>query len=105
MANIVDPSAIKFSNETVRRIADLRMQLYWAIKNARVEWTAKGLAALIPNDVSPVIDGAVTDGRSQITGFDVNVVLSHGDTYVTDMEATSSLKINQIGKVAVNPVR
>lgn len=102
MANIVDPTAVKFANETIRPAADRLVQLYWLAKNAQQQFTAKGLAALIPNDTSLVVDGAATDGRTPITGFDVNVVLSYLGAFVTAMEATSSLELNQVGKVAVN---
>lgn len=99
---ITDPNAIKFSNEQMRPIADRFMQLYWAAKQAAADWTSKGLGALITNDASAVADGSATDGRTQITGADLNVLLSHLNTFVADLEASSNLKRNQIQKVAVN---
>lgn len=105
MANIVDPSAIAFSNSEIRVIADKYMQLYWACKSTSSDWTSKGMAALFPNDASLVIDGSATDGRTQITGADVNVLFAHLSTLITDLEATANIKRNQINKIAVNPVR
>src|ERR1700732_3921277 len=105
MANIVDPNAVAYSNNPIRPLSDRFMQLYWACKSASSDWTAKSLATLIPNDISPMIDGAVTDGRTQITGGDINVLLAHMNTLIADFEATSNLKRNQIGKVAVNPTK
>jgi hypothetical protein len=105
MANIVDPNATGYSNLQIRPIADRFMQLYWACKSATADWTSKGLAVLIPNDPSAMIDGALTDGRTQITGGDINVLIAHMNTLIADFEATAFIKRNQIGKVAVNPVR
>lgn len=102
MANIVDQNAISFANVQVRAIADKYMQLYWLCKQAQSDWTSKGMAALFPNDASLVVDGAATDGRTQITGADVNVLVSHVTTVITDLEAASNLKRNQVQKVAVN---
>lgn len=102
MANIVDPNAIAFSNATIRVLADKYMQLYGLAKAASADWTAKGMSALFTNDTSAVIDGAATDGRTQITGADVQVLFSHVSTLITDLEASSNLKRNQIDKVAVN---
>lgn len=102
MANIVDTSAIKFSNEQMRPVADMLMKVYWLSKAAAADWTAKGFGTLIPNDSSPMSDGAGTDGRTPITGADLNVLLAHMATFVTDFEATSAIKRNQINKVAVN---
>src|SRR5690348_15835710 len=104
MANITDPTAIKFSNEQIRPIADRFMKLYYASKAASADWTAKGLGALFPNDSSLVVDGSATDGRTPITGGDVNIIVSHLNTLIADLEASSNLKRNQIDKVAVNPL-
>lgn len=102
MANITDASAIKFSNEVIRPAADRIIQLYWFAKNAQQQFTAKSLSSVIPNDSSPVSDNATVDGRTPITGFDINVVLSWLGTFVTTAEATTNLELNQVGKVAVN---
>lgn len=104
MPEITDPQAIKFCNEQIRPIADRFMQLYWAGKSAAADFTADDLAGLFPNDDSIVVDGSAQDGRTPITGADVNIMLSHINAYAADMEATSNLKRNQIDKVAVNPL-
>lgn len=104
MANIVSPLAISYSNTKIRPIADEFMKLYWRAKSASADWTAQSLSALFPNDTSAVIDGSATDGRTPITGADVNVILAHMNTFIADLEATTNLKRNQIDKVAVNPL-
>jgi hypothetical protein len=103
MANITDPSAVKFSNEQVRPAADRIMQFYWFCKGLKVQWTSQNLAALIPNDASLMVDGSAQDGRTQITGADVNVLLSNLNTFINSLEANTNLMLNQFGKVAVNP--
>ena len=102
MPNITDPSAIAFSNTKIRPAADRLIQLYYWAKSAQSQFTAQSLGSLFPNDSSLVVDGAATDGRTQITGFDVNVVLSYLGSFITAMEASSNLELNQVGKVAVN---
>ena len=105
MANITDPAAIAFSNNQIRPSADRYMSTYWWAKQLVADWTSKGLSSLFPNDSSVVVDGAATDGRTVITGADVNIIVSHVSALITDLEASSNLKRNQIQKVAVNETR
>lgn len=108
MAAITDPNAISFINTRVRRLADLRAQLYYLGKITAAEFTAKGLSVTIPNDSSIVNDGSQAtapnggDGRTSITGADVNVLLALSNTYISGMEASANLTLNQTLKVAVN---
>lgn len=103
---VTDPSAIAFINSRVRPLADLRAKLYNLGVMVAAEFTAKGLATLIPNDSSVVNDGSQSpsgDGRTSITGADVNVLLALSNTYIAGMQASSSLTLNQTLKVSVNP--
>lgn len=108
MAAITDPSAIAFINSRVRPLADARAKLYNLGVMIAAEFTAKGMAALIPNDNSVVNDGSQAtapgggDGRTSITGADVNVLLALSNMYIADMQANSNLTLNQTLKVAVN---
>ncbi len=101
---ITDPSAVKFCNETIRPLADQLVQLYYHGKVAQQQFIAKGLGSLIPNDSTVVSDGSTTDGRTPITGFDANVVLSWVGAFIQGMEANTNLELNQVGKVAVRPL-
>ena len=102
MADITNPQAIKFSNEQIRPAADRYMQLYWSAKQLVADWTSKGMAQLFPNDSSVVMDGSDVDGRTPITGADVNIMVSHLNALIADLEASNNLKRNQIQKIAVN---
>lgn len=102
MAAITDPNAIRFANTRVRPLADRIAQLYNLIVADANEFTALGVGALFPNDTSPVSDGAVTDGRPQITGADVNNIFTIASTIKTSLEASSKTTLNQVLKVAVN---
>lgn len=102
---ITDPNAIAFINNRVRPLADLRAKLYNLGLIVAAEFTAKGLATTITNDASVVNDGsqgATGDGRTSITGSDVNILLALSNTYTAGMQATSNLTLNQTLKVAVN---
>jgi hypothetical protein len=104
MANITDPTAVRFCNEQVRVAADKTVQFYWWCKQLKVEYVANpSLATLIPNDSSPLIDGAAQDGRTVLTGADVNAVLTNINALITSLEANSSAILNIFAKVAVNP--
>jgi len=67
------------------------------------EWTAQGIGPLIPNDASVVLDGSATDGRSVITGADVNTLAARVTEFVTLMEEKDNEKLNHIAKVAPVP--
>ena len=100
---ITDPQAIRFCNERVRVAADKFGQLYnWCV-SVQNEWAAQGIGALIPNDSSPIIDGAQTDGRPLITGADVNTLAARVTEFISLLEANTNAKLNHILKVAVNP--
>lgn len=102
---ITDPNAIQFINQRIRPLADLRAKYYNLSKIAAAEFTAKNLSATITNDSSVVNDGSqgtTGDGRTSITGADVNVLLALAGADVTANEASANLKLNQTLKVAVN---
>ena len=64
------------------------------------EWTAQGMGALVPNDASVVMDGSATDGRTIITGADVNTLAARVAEFTTLLEAISNQKLNQVAKVS-----
>lgn len=104
---ITDPNAIAFINQRMRPIADMRIKLHYVSKIAAAEFTAKGLSATITNDSQVVNDGSQAptgDGRTSITGADVNVLLALMNADIATLEASSNLKLNQTIKVAVNTV-
>lgn len=107
---ITDPQAVAFCNQSIRPLADLLAQGYIACKQINILFAAKGLAALIPNDPAQVvIDGAATaggtpgDGRTIITGADVNALLTIAAAWQATCEANGNALALQIGKIAVNP--
>lgn len=104
MANITDPTAVRFCNEQVRPAADRLVQLYWWLKAVKQEYIATpALASSIPNDATAtVVDGSATDGRTTITGADVQATLADLNSLITSLEATSSAMLNRFYKVAVN---
>lgn len=103
MADITDPGAILFCNEVVRPLADEVAQIYSSIQLFASLWAAKGMTTLIPNDpTANIIDGATTDGRTPITGEDVNTMLALASTLITMATGTSG-QMSTVLKVAVNP--
>ena len=102
MAKIETPQAVKFCNEKVRPFADRIAQLKQEAKQLQDEWFALGGSDLVPNTTDTIADGAITDGRTIITGADVNNVINRAIEIVTDLEADGNAKLNTILKVAVN---
>jgi len=103
MADIVNPQAVKFSNEQARRIADAYTGMYYFAKSVGDIWTAQGISTLILNDASVIVDGSAIDGRATITGAMVNGLISNLAGLVSDLEANSKLKLNGLLKIAVSP--
>lgn len=102
MADITNPQAVRFCNERVRRAADRFAQLYYRCCVLRDEWTAQGMASLIPNDAgSEVIDGSQTDGRPIITGADVHNMKDRVLDLLNLLDADGGAKLAEILRVAV----
>jgi hypothetical protein len=75
---------------------------YWSAKKLLSNWNALAMSTKFPNDASPVMDGAQTDGRPVITGAMVNNIVNRAQEIITDYEATSSAKLNTVAQVQVN---
>ena len=104
MADITNPAALNVINARLRPFADLLGQVHFMAKGIQAEFIAKGWSALLPDDATAIVQ----DGRTElvaITGADVRRVIDQGAALITLNEATSSAKLNQILKVAVNPTR
>jgi hypothetical protein len=85
MANITDAQAINFCNTKARPTYDSFLQLYNTCQSLLNIWSAGGYAALIPNDASLIIDGSgpAGDGRLQLTGADINTLISNANNLVS----------------------
>lgn len=99
---IDNPQAVAFSNERARTLADAAARYYWAAKAFLAEWDAADIGAVMPNSSDVVVDGSLTDGRTPITGANVNGLKAHVDAMVADLEANSNLKLNILLKIEVN---
>jgi len=99
---ITDPQAVRFCNTRVRQAADRFGQLYNWCRSVRDEWTAQGMASLIPDTAEAIDDNADVDGRPLITGADVHVIKDRVVELIALMEASSNEKLNEILRVAVN---
>jgi hypothetical protein len=115
VANNTNAQAIAFSNNKFRPLADGMETLYQNCKNVVQQWTAQGLAAVIPNDANFIQDGATVasgtpDGRTPITDADVNVLFAHAQNLIAYFEGATGAPVNngsmqnrnQIVKVSVN---
>lgn len=102
MPDIDDPEVVRLCNEKARTLADAAARYYYAAKAFVNEWDATGMGSKIPATADPVIDGSATDGRTPITGADVNNLKNHVDTMIADLEATGKQKLDILLKIEVN---
>lgn len=102
MAN-TNPQAVNISDTKIRPLADALAQVYHQAKLIGELSTAQNWNSIIPNDSTVMGDSAATDGRPIVTNGQLQVVLSHAAALVTDFQASTNLKLNQILSVAVNP--
>jgi len=107
MPQIDQKDAVTFSNERIRVAADILCRGVRAAQAILDEWRVKNMAASFPDDPTYVVaDNAPTDGRTQITGFDVNRVIEALQTLVTALGGAASngqSHYENALKVAVNP--
>ena len=115
MPAITNPVAIRFSNEKIRRAADLIAQLDNFANTVINEWNAQGGVVLIPNTTDVIQDSAAPngidsvggDGRSVITGAKCNNIINRLIN-LRSTSATSGLAMGAAGvrdtvlQVAVN---
>lgn len=98
-----DPVVVKFCNEVARPLSDRRCQLYVMARAAVVQWKSKGVADLVAADVKSVVaDGSVLDGRTPLTGEDVQVVMAAVSAWVDAMDANGQAELLACAKLAVN---
>lgn len=102
MAVITDPTAIRFTNEKVRVMADAMAQAYFTAKSLVAEWNAVGMSSKITNTADLISDGSATDGRNPLTGAAATSVITRAQELITDYEANSGAKLNTILSAAVN---
>ncbi len=102
---IVDPQVVGFCNGFLRTLADKVANKHMAAKQAVFEELAKGIMALIPDDDTPIADGAPADGRGAITGADVHAFVNMMAGEVVDYEANDNAKAILVQRIAVNYTR
>ena len=102
MADITNPQAVLFCNDYVRTRANDTLRAYERARSLLLEWDSTGMSALIPNNVADtVIDGSAQDGRTPITGRDVNnLVEVYLRSFVADLEANANTKLNILSAIA-----
>lgn len=102
MAAITDGSAVAFSNQKIRVMADLMYSNYQTAKSLLAEWNARSMSSLIVNTTDLIVDGSPADGRTQITGAQATNIVTRAQEIITDYEATSNAKLNTVAVVSVN---
>lgn len=102
---ITDPTAIGFSNEQIRPLADKLAQIYTQCKTIVNVWNAQSMGTVITNTSDIIEDGSGSgsDTRNQITGADATNIITRAQEFITDYEEFTNAKLNTVLKVAVNP--
>ena len=102
MADITNPEAVRFSNEKIRTLADLATRYYYAAKSVANEWGATGMNTKIPSTSDLIADGSDVDGRSPITGANINGLIGHAEEMIADLEANGNQRLNILLQIEVN---
>ena len=72
---ITNPEAIRWNNERLRTLAEMRLALYLTEKQAMQEWYG-GINLMFPNDAGEAVeDNREAAGVSRLTGADVNSMM------------------------------
>lgn len=98
-----DPTAIKFSNEHVRTLADSLAGVFRDLKVFQAHWEAKGMETLFPAGGGAIEDGSPADGRTPITADDVRAFRAVVDAFVAAGDSGGNATQNLVVKIAVNP--
>lgn len=102
MPDITDAQAIKFSNEEMRKAADLMAGAYQQAKAIQIKWIAEGMGAKFPDTADDIMDGAHTDGRTILTSANVNELKDALDAFITLMEQNTNAHQVAVVRASVN---
>jgi len=109
MPTIDNPSVATFCNTGVRPVANGLAGAVLRAQSFMAQWNAKGMAKLIPNTADSIDDGAALDGssppdgRTPITGEDVNGLAAGIVQIMEVLEANNNALLNNLFKIATNP--
>ena len=103
MTDITDPQAVKFSNEELRKFADLLAGAYQQAKVIQIKWIAEGMGAKLPNAADEIQDGSAKDGRTVVYGSTANALKSVADQLVTLLEENANEDQITVVQYSVNP--
>ena len=98
-----NPQAVLFANQKIRPLVDQAISLYLGIQLFQQEWTQQNIATVIPNDSNLIADGSAQDGRPPMTDAQAQIVQADLQTILNVFTANSSLILNQLLAVAVQP--
>ena len=99
--SIDNVQAVKFSNEKVRPISDLVMQLKAALVLFNAEWVGQNVVQYFPVGGGQILDGSETDGRPIIQRDDVITMSGNVQALISNIDAVDTT----FQKAAVNSVR
>jgi hypothetical protein len=99
---ITDPNAVAFSNLKIRPMADHLASVFYQAQIVLDLWNGTLMGDKFPVEGGTVEDGSDVDGRTPITGNDVQLFMSRLSELVTDYEASSNAKLNTVVKPSVN---
>jgi hypothetical protein len=103
MAAVVDPTAIQFCNNYVRKYADMKARLCQFAVLCEAEWQGKDMNLLIPADGDEIEDGSGTN-EDRRTKIDASDVRSLRQRMLDDIATWDNVAQQQtIMKPAVNP--
>lgn len=90
---ITDATAIKYSNEQVRPMAETMRNLYYECKSMQTDWF-NGINSVIPNETDNMLEDS-RDSDNQLSGADINNIITQIGNYIIQIEQSGVLGIIQ----------
>lgn len=106
MSEITNPQAVRFSNERLHVACDRIISGIRTLRELNAEWSGQNLAPLFAGTQelldATVADGSATDGRTPLTGYDVNLAASAAQALLTWADGDGAASVAALTKPAVN---
>lgn len=106
MADITTPQAVRFCNEKLRPACDSIISAIRTLRELRAEYVAHGIGPLVAGtsqlQQSVLVDGSATDGRTPLTGYDVDLASGAAQAILDWADVAGAAHIAALTKPAVN---
>lgn len=106
MADITTPQAVRFCNDRLRKGCDAIISAIRTLRELRAEYVAQGIGPLVAGSAelqqAKIADGSATDGRTPLTGYDVDLASGAAQTLIDWADGTGSSHVAALTRPTVD---